>query len=1279
MIYLNPSPLPCIGSNYYKSKRRCSMEQVRIIINGTEVITSCDKTILEVVHENKLDTIPTLCHDKRLEHFTSCFMCVVEVDGVNKLIPSCSTHVTNGMKISTRSKNVLQARKTALELLMSNHYADCIGPCKNNCPAGVDVQSYIALISLGKYKEALKLVKENNPLPLSIGRICVRDCEAACRRSYVDEPVGVNNLKRFIADLDNVNKWKPEIKDQKDKKVAVIGGGPAGLSCAYYLRVHGYNVTIYEKLPELGGMLRYGIPEYRLPKIVLDSEIDWIISLGIEVKTQLELGKDFSLKSLSDDNFDAVFLAVGAHKATRLGLDGEDKVKGIFRGIDFLREIELKKSFPLNGTVVVVGGGNTAIDAARTALRCGAEKVKIVYRRSINEMPAHPEEIQSLMQEGIEILFLTNPKAIISDDDRLKAIQCLKMRLENSKPGERPKPVPVPGSEFILKCDYLISAIGQAVDSSFVRLDNECMLEKLGTLSVNKDTLETSIKGVFAGGDDVTGPLSAIAAIAQGKKASSSIISFLECGEASNSNGKFFSFKHNLSSINEREYEQYKKLPRQKTFELPVVERIHSFDEVQLGIDEPQVKKEVLRCLECGCSEYYDCSLRKYCDEYKVNIDEFKGQVNKYRPDQRHPFIVLDPNKCINCGRCVRTCSEILKVSALGFVFRGFKSVVKPAMEKPLLETNCISCGNCIDSCPTGAISEKFPFKILGTLPKENIETLCSFCSLGCKINFKKVTNDIFYVANTTEEIKDSHNRGYLCIKGRFGYRYLLDKKRILDPVIKKNGLQQNVSISDALLYSENKIKSIISKYGSDSVAVLASPKLSNEELYLLQKFTRTGLLNNNIASFSNLAYGIEQNALDDLLGFTASTVNMQSLEKADLIVVMNSNLSEDNFVMELKIKQAQKKGAKLILVSSSEMDLAKQSDLWIDSKKGTNTYLLSSIIKYLLDNKLYDEDYIRQKTLNFDEAVSQYEKFDIHKASEISGVRMPRLDSLIDLLSDISKNIIFVYNIDSVSDKSINDLKAIGNFLLLTGRLGRADNGILILREFNNSAGLVEMGATPNYLPGYVGHDQYRGIYEIGKAWNKPLTNIFRPVDIEKKMRNGEIKGLLVFGEDPLREKENMKYFKNLEFLLVADAFRSNTAEIAADVILPALTHIEQEGTYIRCDNKLQKASKVINGPHDMENWQVIAKLASMFSDGFSYLSSEEIRREIHYIDRVFRNEMINEEDNRIEHFIRSEIKSRQLQFINYEIDYSTFDPVKSTIHYPENYYLCNVRNILI
>lgn len=1192
------------------------MKEIKVTINGNEIVTTEGKTILQVVHENKIDEIPTLCHDGRIEPYGSCFLCVVEVQGMNRLVASCCTPIANGMVITTNSEKIHTSRKTALELLLSNHYADCIGPCINNCPANVDAQGYIALISMGKHAEALQLIKKQNPLPLSIGRVCVRDCETVCRRQIVDESVAINHLKRYVADIDYRNKWIPQVKPANGKKVAVVGGGPSGLTCAYYLTLEGYKVTIFEKLPRLGGMLMYGIPEYRLPKDILDAEIQWILDLGVEVKLNTTMNKDFDIPSLYKDGFDAIYLAVGAHKASTMRLEHENDTKGIFGGIDFLRR--LPHEIPqLSGTVCVVGGGNTAIDAARTALRCGAKNVKIVYRRSLNEMPAHPEEIHAAQHEGIEILFLTLPKAILRDENKqLTGMVCMKMKLEEV-PGERPKPVPVEGSDFEIPCDHLIGAIGQQVDTSFNHPEKGVNLEKWGTIIADDNTLETSVKGVFAGGDAVTGPLTAIKSIAMGKQAALSIDAYIRFGHVNRRLKPFYSFKHKFSDVTQAELSHFKKETRNKMPELPAKERITSFVEVETGYEPQQAQAEPKRCLECGCSEYYDCDLRIHADHFGIDITPYVGETRKYIPDTRHPLIVMDPNKCINCGRCVRTCSEILKVSALGFVNRGFKAVVKPAMEKPLLDTNCIACGNCIDTCPTGAITDKFPFKVLGTLGKSNYETVCNFCSIGCKINFKVIDNQIYYVSNSTQNVMDSLNKGYLCVKGRFGHRYLMENNRLKTPMLKDktSGVFNQVTWEKAIDYTAQKVKETINKYGPDSVAIFGSPKLSNEELYLLQKLSRAGLKTNNVGTFSDALYGQEQDSLDTMLGVTASTASMDDIKSADVVVVINGSLSEEKLIMELQIKEAQKKNdTQLVLINSSEVKLTKHADLWIDSRKGSNTVLLNGIIRHLLKGKQYDN--AQSNNSGFAELGKMVEQFTPEKVVEITDIVPQKYHELLTLLENPEQKIIFVYNLDSLREKSVGDLKAIGNFLLLTGRIAKPGNGIIILREYANSTGVKEIGLTPNYLPGYVKPFETQEIKRIGSKWGVDLTSVFKPTDVAEKLLHGNIKALLVFGEDPLYIQDNLKYFKGIEFLMVQDMFATSTTE-AADIVIPAASFIEQDGSYTACDRRVQFVKQIVPPQSGMENWKILLSLAEKFNFKMDYTSVEQIASEIKEVNR--------------------------------------------------------------
>ncbi len=1251
------------------------MEQIKLTINGKEVLATPGKTILEVVHENKLDKIPTLCHDDRIEPYGSCFLCVVEVEGMGRLVASCCTPIAPNMVIHTDNERIRSSRKTSLELLLSNHYADCIGPCINNCPANVDAQGYIALIAKGKHEEALKLIKEQNPLPLSIGRVCVRDCEVACRRQIIDKPVAINHLKRYVADIDLQHLWKPEVKESNGKTVAIVGGGPAGLTCAYYLTLEGYKCTILEKLPRLGGMLMYGIPEYRLPKDVLDAEIQWILDLGVDVKTGVEMGKDFNTKSLFEEGYDAVFVGVGAHKASNMRLEHENDTEGIMWGIDFLRE--LPHRIPeLKGTVIVVGGGNTAIDAARTALRCGADKVKIVYRRGLKEMPAHEEEVHAAQEENIEINFLTNPKSIIRDENnRLKGIECLKMELVEGKPGERPRPVPVEGSEFEIPCDFLIGAIGQAVDSSFADKDEDLELERWGNVLADSDTMETSIKGVFAGGDAVTGPLTAISSIAQGKIAALSIDEYLRTGKVEKGPKRFLSFKHNFADVAEYELEHFKKIDREKMPELPNAER-NNFNEVELGYTDDQAKCEPKRCIECGCSEYYDCELRLRADDFNVDISELYGETRKYIPDTRHPFIVMDPNKCINCGRCVRTCSEILDVSALGFVHRGFRAIVKPAMEKELLETNCIACGNCVDTCPTGALTEKFPFKVMGTLPKENQKTICNFCSIGCNINFKVVDEDVYFVSNSVDEIKDSHNRGYLCVKGRFGYRYLAEP-RALKPMVKKDGVMAEVSWDQALDATAKKLKEIIDQHGPEAVALFGSPKMSNEALYLLQKFARTGLKTNNIGSFSNVLYGNELDGLDTAIGVTTSTTTMDDIQDADVIVVINGDLSDEYLVMEMKIKQAMKKGAKLALVNSAEINLTKSSDLWLDTRKGSNTVLLNGLMRELVEKKAIADGL--ENVDGFGDLKKMVAGFTPANVIDRTDIAEEKYQQFVSLLEDIKKKVVFIYNIDAPREKSKHDMQAITNFLMLTGRLEKDGNGIIIAREYSNSTGLMDMGVAPNYLPGYVKSFEKDEIQRIGKEWKTDLADIFKPVDLEKKLMNGEIKALLLFGEDPLVFNDNRKYFKGVEFVAVHDLFLTDSSD-EADVVFPAATFLEQDGTYTACDRRVQGAKAMIPSKGGKDDWQVIQALAEKFDKSFAFNSTEEIYKEIQSVNRFYTEIDLNEgkpAGNPLKKGCFNE--SGKPRFTVYEVDLTTLSPEQPELLFSEHYFKNKIKASLM
>ena len=479
-------------------------------------------------------------------------------------------------------------------------------PCVLACPAGINVQGYVQLIGQGRYEEAVRLIMERLPLPGVLGRVCPHPCETQCRRAEVDQPVSICRLKRAAADrVDLQSLPRPEI-EERDRRVAVVGSGPAGLSAAYYLRLNGYRVTLFEALPALGGMLRAGIPDYRLPPEVLDREIDHILGLGVEARTETRLGEAFTLSDLKEQGFDAVFLGTGAHLGMKLRIPGEDDLEGVVDAVDFLREVNLGGGSAPGRRVVVIGGGNVAVDAARTALRMGCEEVRIVYRRTRGEMPAYEEEIEEALAEGIEIHYLTAPVRIQGENGRVTGFDCIRTELGEPDGSGRRRPVPVEGSEFTIPCDAVIPAVGQRPDVSWVREENALSLTRWDTFEVHPDTLQTGLEGVFAAGDAVTGPATVVEAVAAGRRAADAMHAYLQGGDLSS--------WEPIPAVPEQTGD-WAEVPEGTAPEaraedelLPVEGRAASFDEVSRGLAEDEIRREALRCLNCGvCSECMTC------------------------------------------------------------------------------------------------------------------------------------------------------------------------------------------------------------------------------------------------------------------------------------------------------------------------------------------------------------------------------------------------------------------------------------------------------------------------------------------------------------------------------------------------------------------------------------------------------------------------------------------------------------------------------------------------
>lgn len=506
-------------------------------------------------------------------------------------------------------KNILQVRTMSERLLHTNLEEDALAPCRQTCPAEIDIPRYIAQIRDGDYDGAVQTIRERNPFLLACGRVCPHPCETYCRRDIEDKAVSINQLKRFVADHEMNSGYRLPIAcaPETGKKVAVIGGGPAGISCAYFLRRLGHSVTLFEAMPKFGGMLRYGIPEYRLPKKVLDWEIDGILNLGIEAFTDKKLGKDFELDDLVAEGYDAIFMGIGAWKDYSLGIEGET-LTGCYNGIDFLSKVGLGNPVPIGRRAAVVGGGNSAIDCVRTLIRLGAEEVYIIYRRTRAEMPANVVEIEAAEHEGVQFVFLAAPMRVIGDEDnKLARLEYQKMKLGEPDASGRRRPVPIEGSETQIELDMLITAIGQGPDVSFTEkggLYEDLRITRRNTIDwVDPETLQTSIPFVFTGGDSATGASLVVEAIGGGRRAARSIHMYLSEEPVVPPERSLFK-EHIAESIFDA-VEGVGKIPRTEMPELPVEDRITSMVEADLVISEKDALFESSRCLTC-CRICYD-------------------------------------------------------------------------------------------------------------------------------------------------------------------------------------------------------------------------------------------------------------------------------------------------------------------------------------------------------------------------------------------------------------------------------------------------------------------------------------------------------------------------------------------------------------------------------------------------------------------------------------------------------------------------------------------------
>ena len=759
-------------------QRPQSTPRIRMEVDGRVVEGLEGQTILEVCRDNGIE-VPTLCYEPKLPGFGACRMCVVEVEGEEQPPISCSRVAEPEMKVQTQTDELRRIRRTNLELIFSDHNAYCLPPCQNKCPSHIDIPGFLKANAEASWTESVRIFKRTIPFPSVLGRVCPAPCEEHCRRDEVDEAIAIRDSHRYAGDQvikatldEGVDPPLPfEKQAPSGRRAAVIGSGPAGMSAAYYLLLAGHDVTVFERDPAPGGMLRYGIPQYRLPKVeVLEAEFESVWRLGGKLECNKELGKDFTLDDLQNQGFDAIVVATGCYDTRKLGIPNED-AEDVIDGLEYLRTATLGLPYPGHegSRVVVIGGGFTSMDCSRTSIRQHAKEVTLVYRRDMKAMSAS-DEVHEAIEEGVTAIFLAGPTRVITDEKtgKVTGVEFIRMVLGEPDASGRRRPEPAPGSEFTIPCDRVLLAIGQGPDLSWIGPGSEGPEVAHHNLKADGVTFETDRPGVFGTGDVRIGAATVVEAVADGRRSAYAVDAYLR--------------GHDLAAIRTRQtlaepqpqflsivpFTGEVKEPRYRLKALEAEARNDSYVEYEIPYTRDEAVTESTRCLQCTCEAIGFCDLRRLGIEYgttlktlepafhqgagyrSVTENRFTGFNHDYVRDDSHAFILREPSRCIDCGRCANVCAEVVGAACYDFMRIGFDTLVTTPLDMSLNDTPCVSCGRCAETCPTGALMPK-PRVLQKYEVDESRCILCGICVDACPYDAVR-DSDQFELSHTSRE-----------------------------------------------------------------------------------------------------------------------------------------------------------------------------------------------------------------------------------------------------------------------------------------------------------------------------------------------------------------------------------------------------------------------------------------------------------------------------------------------------------------------------------------------